>query len=181
MPSKLSLALYYLIISHLPNTKYVKFFNKFRVWYASRVLKVMDYHDQSILENEVYLSDCKNVKIGLHCHINERAFIQGASIGNYVMIAPDVAILNESHTYSNPDTPMILQPTTEKRNPQISDDVWIGRNAVILPGVTIGKGSIVGAGAVVTKDVPSGAIVGGVPARIIKMRVVHASTQPREF
>ena len=177
MASKLSLALYYLIVFHLPNTKYIKFFNKIRVWYASKILQVMEYHHQSILEDRVYLSDCKNVKIGRHCHINEGVFIQGASIGNHVMIAPNVAILNESHTYSDPTMPMIFQPTTEKRNPQISDDVWIGRNVIILPGVIIGRGSIVGAGAVVTKDVPSGAIVGGVPAKIIKMRDLSTSTQ----
>ncbi len=52
----------------------------------------------------------------------------------------------------------------------IGNDVWIGHNAVILPGVTIGNGAVIGAGAVVAKDVPAYAIVGGVPARVLKMR-----------
>ena len=52
----------------------------------------------------------------------------------------------------------------------IGDDVWIGTRAIILPGVTIGNGVIIGAGAVVTKDVPDYAIVGGVPARVIRFR-----------
>ena len=52
----------------------------------------------------------------------------------------------------------------------IGDDVWIGTRAIILPGVTIGNGVIIGAGAVVTKDVPDYAIVGGVPARVIRLR-----------
>ena len=53
---------------------------------------------------------------------------------------------------------------------EIGNDVWIGARAIIMPGVTVGDGAIIGAGAVVTKDVPSCAIVGGVPARVIKMR-----------
>jgi acetyltransferase-like isoleucine patch superfamily enzyme len=52
----------------------------------------------------------------------------------------------------------------------IGNDVWIGANAVILKGVTIGDGAVVGAGAVVTSDVPPGAVVAGNPAKVIKMR-----------
>ena len=54
---------------------------------------------------------------------------------------------------------------------RISDDVWIGANATILKGVTIGTGAVVGAGAVVTRDVPDYAIVMGNPARVVKYRV----------
>ena len=57
-----------------------------------------------------------------------------------------------------------MQPIT------IGDDVWIGRRVMLLPGVSIGKGAVIGAGAVVTKDVPEFAVVGGVPAKIIKWR-----------
>lgn len=52
----------------------------------------------------------------------------------------------------------------------IGNDVWIGTNAVIMPGITVGNGVIIGAGAVVTKDVPDYAVVGGIPAKIIKFR-----------
>ena len=57
----------------------------------------------------------------------------------------------------------------------IGDDVWIGGRVIILPGVTIGNGAIVGAGAVVTRDVPEYAIVGGVPAKVIKMRTQNSA------
>ena len=59
----------------------------------------------------------------------------------------------------------------EKKKVTISDDVWIGANAIILPGVTIGKGSVIAGGAVVTKDVEPYMIVGGNPAKVIRSRL----------
>ena len=56
----------------------------------------------------------------------------------------------------------------------IEDDVWIGANAIILKGVTLGKGCVVAAGSVVTKSVPANALVGGNPARIIKQEIKHS-------
>lgn len=167
---KIYLVIYYLIIKRLPNSRYVGAFNMLRLWYVSKFLKIMPYDRSSIFEDGVYISDCSNLKVGRCCHINENVFIQGAYIGDHVMIAPNVAILNESHEHNNLSIPMILQPTTGKSNPIIGNDVWIGRNAIILPGVNIGEGSIIGAAAVVTKDVPPYSIVGGVPAKVIKTR-----------
>ena len=86
------------------------------------------------------------------------------------MIAPNVSILNSTHNYQNIDLPLIMQGEEKNLNPVIEDDVWIGRNAVIMPSIKIGQGSIVGAGAVVTKDVEPYSIVGGVPAKFIKKR-----------
>ena len=97
-------------------------------------------------------------------------FIQGASIGNDVMIAPNVSILNRAHEFRSVDISMVDQGVSELLNPIIEDDVWIGRNAIILPGIKIGKGSIIGAGAVVSKNVEQFAIVGGVPAKLIRYR-----------
>jgi len=65
---------------------------------------------------------------------------------------------------------MIMQGEIRGLNPVIEDDVWIGRNAVIMPNVKIGKGSIIGAGAVVTKNVKAYSVVGGVPAKLIRKR-----------
>ncbi len=86
-------------------------------------------------------------------------------IGDYVMIGPNTLITTVNH----PLTPKgrrqhlgIGKPVT------IGNDVWIGGNAVILPGVTIGNNVVIAAGAVVTKNVPDNCIVGGVPAKIIK-------------
>lgn len=125
----------------------------------------------SFFENGIYISDGKgSVSIGRECHINENVFIQGAKIGNEVLIAPNVAILDSVHITKRTDVPIIRQGSQKMDAPIIEDDVWIGRNAIIMPSVRIGKGSIVGAGTVVTKDVEPYTIVGGVPAKPIRKR-----------
>jgi acetyltransferase-like isoleucine patch superfamily enzyme len=100
-------------------------------------------------------------------------------IGNFVSIAPGVQFLmgvnHQLETYTTfPFYSRLVERSTRDalvRGPIIIDDeVWLGTNALIMSGVHIGKGAIVAAGAIVTKDVPPYAIVGGNPARIIKMR-----------
>lgn len=167
---KLKLVIYYMIISKLPNSRYSNFFRKIRNWYMSDILKVIKKHSDNYFEENVYIGDGKQIFIGKHCHINENVFIQGANIGNFVLIAPNVSILNSTHKYENINEPMIIQGEERNLNPTIEDDVWIGRNVVILPNVKIGKGSIIGAGAVVTKNIEPYSIVGGVPAKLIKKR-----------
>ena len=162
--------LYYALISKLPHSRYGRLFNVLRVWYASRIMKVMAGDRSSFLEHGVYLSGPGNVCIGRHCHINENVFIQGATIGACVMIAPGVSILSVQHKTVRVDVPMIEQGAEESHPAIIEDDVWIGRNAVVMPGIRIRRGSVVGAGAVVTRDVPENAVVGGVPAKVIRIR-----------
>lgn len=90
-------------------------------------------------------------------------------IGNNVMMGPDVTILTHTHNIERTDIPMGRQGATVKEV-SVGNDVWIGMRSIIMPGVRIGNGVVIGAGAVVTKDVPDFAIVGGVPARIIRYR-----------
>lgn len=85
------------------------------------------------------------------------------------MMGPDVSILTHTHNIERTDIPM-GQQGMRVSEVVIGNDVWIGMRVVIMPGVRIGNGVVIGAGAVVTKDVPDYAIVGGVPARIIKFR-----------
>ena len=169
---KIALVFYYVIIAKLPNSRYISSINKIRVWYLAKILRIIDNSDSCIFEDGVYISSGKDrVKIGHHSHVNQNTFIQGAQIGNYVMIGPDVSLLSNSHNFDRIDVPMERQGMTDNNPVVIEDDVWIGRNVVILPGITIHKGSIVGAGAVVTKDVEPYSIVGGVPAKFIKKRI----------
>ncbi|QAA82189.1 acyltransferase [Aequorivita sp. H23M31] len=170
MYQKLIWGVYYGIFYNLPHSRFVPFTRALRVWYVSKVLKLMPYSKNSFLEYNVYLSNGKNVEIGADCQINENVFIQGAKIGNNVLIAPNVAILSNSHNHNNIEIPIRNQGESDPNPPIIEDDVWLGRNVVVMPGVVIGKGSIIGAGAVVTKSVVPYSVMGGVPAKLIKMR-----------
>lgn len=170
MLNKIKYIIYYSIIQHLPHSRYLSLFNKIRCWYVCNILKLMKNHKNNFFEHNIYIGFKNSVTIGQYCHINENVFIQSAIIGSHVMIAPNVSILKSSHNFKFTDIPMIKQGESEGLAPIICDDVWIGRNAVILPGIKIGKGSIIGAGAIVTKNVEEYSIVGGVPAKLIKKR-----------
>lgn len=89
--------------------------------------------------------------------------------GKNVMIAPHCAFIGIEHNITKTTIPMNKQGEYDGLI-TIEDDVWIGYGVIILKGVHIGKGSVCAAGAVVTKDVPSYAIVGGVPAKVIRLR-----------
>lgn len=91
-------------------------------------------------------------------------------IGDDVMMGPDVIIYTSNHRYNRLDVTMNQQLFTPPERVEIGNDVWIGARVIILPGVHVGNGVIIGAGAVVTKDIPNYAIVGGVPAKILKYR-----------
>nr|WP_313959279.1 DapH/DapD/GlmU-related protein [Microbacterium sp. BH-3-3-3] len=88
-------------------------------------------------------------------------------IGDNVLIGRGVHISDHSHEFSA-ERPIRDQGISEIRPVEIHEGVWIGQNAVISPGVTIGAFAVVGANSVVTKDVPPRVIVGGVPAKIIR-------------
>jgi maltose O-acetyltransferase len=89
-------------------------------------------------------------------------------IGNDVLMGPQVIIYTSNHGMST-DMPMRKQRLVTAEV-SIGSDVWIGARAIILPGTRIGTGAVVACGAVVTRDVPEYAVVGGVPARVIKYR-----------
>lgn len=167
---KLKLIVYYFVIQYLPNSRISKLGNVIRVWYLSRVLKILKASKETFIENKVYIGNARQVEIGEGVQINENVFIQGAVIGNYVMIAPNVSILANMHKHDRIDIPMAKQGKTVGNPVIIEDDVWLGRNVIVMPGVKIEKGSIIAAGAVVTKDVPPYSVYGGIPAKFIKNR-----------
>ena len=108
----------------------------------------------------------ENVGIAANAFIAMRGKVE---IGDNTIFGPNVSIHAENHNFNDLETPIRLQGATRK-GVKIGKDCWIGSKVTILDGVTIGDHVIVAAGAVVTKDVPDYAIVGGVPAKVIKTR-----------
>jgi acetyltransferase-like isoleucine patch superfamily enzyme len=109
-----------------------------------------------VLEDDVFISQ--------HCTVSGNVRIgEGTLIGGFV------TIIDANHLFDDMRKP-IREQGGEQRPIDIGKDVWIGSNAVILQGVCIGDGAVIAANATVTHDVPPAAIVGGTPARIIRMR-----------
>lgn len=136
----------------------------------AKIGKGTNIHPTTIIREGEY------VTIGDHCLINHNNLIQAGksmngsiTIGNYVHTGTNVVMLGFNHGFYTRDVPIKEQDYMDAPI-VIEDDVWIGTGAIILAGVTIGKGAIIAAGAVVNKDVPSYAVVGGVPAHILKER-----------
>lgn len=121
----------------------------------------------SSIHMRVRVYDPRGISIGNDSIIGERVVLDGRAkltIGDHVDIATGAMLYNSQHDLRSHTFAAMEAATT------IEDYVFIGPNAIILPGVTVGKGAAVGAGAVVTKDVAPLAIVGGVPAKHLNDR-----------
>lgn len=114
-----------------------------------------------------FYTDCgKNLTIGRHVFLNSGCKFQdqgGITIGDGTQIGHNVVLATLNHCLDPAHRKDVIPAPVH-----IGRDVWIGANAVILPGVTIGDGAVIAAGAVVTKDVPENTVAGGVPAKVIK-------------
>ncbi|MET7030076.1 CatB-related O-acetyltransferase [Sediminicola luteus] len=141
----------------------------------------------TIGKNSHICSNCivNNSHVGSYSYVNYGTLIQNTTIGNYCSIAHHVKIGLGAHPLNMFSTSPIFYKTKNALNVRvlqddldfqdyahitIGSDVWIGANAIIMDGVTIGHGAVVAAGAIVSKNVPAYAIVGGVPAKIIRYR-----------
>jgi len=112
------------------------------------------------------------ISIGERSYVGPNTVLFGAGgieIGELVLISPGVVITSHQHTFERRKEPIREQPMQFEKV-TVERDVWIGANATVLPGVTLGQGCVVGAAATVTRDVPPGAVVLGTPARIARER-----------
>jgi len=128
----------------------------------------------------VSLRNGERIRIGEGSHIGEGCFLWAGDatgmiiIGSHVSLAPGVFVTASDYQFVE-GLPFSEQPKRE-RNVRIGDDVWLGAGVVVTAGVTIGDGCIVGAGAVVTRDIVTGSIAAGVPARVIGNRESSAAS-----
>lgn len=131
-----------------------------------------------------------NSKIGSYSYVGRNSLVQNTTIGKFCSIANDVFIGLGTHPISRFSTSPLFYnryntfkielietdlQVVEYKPIIIGNDVWIGARAILLDGVTVGHGAIIAANSVVTRDVPPYAIVGGVPARVLKYRFHEAS------
>jgi len=121
-----------------------------------------------------------SLKIGDNSHIHPRcqinAYMSNIYIGSEVQIAPNCAFYPYNHGIA-PGKLIQEQPIESKGDIVIEDDAWLGFGVIVLDDVHIGKGAVVGAGSVVSKNIPDGAIAVGNPARVVKMRVDLLETE----
>ena len=125
--------------------------------------------DYSVIESFACINNAVgDVIIGDHTRVGLHNTIIGpVTIGSHVNLAQGITVTALNHNFSDSEK-RIDEQGVSTTSVVIEDDVWIGANAVVLPGVRIGTHSVVAAGAVVTKDVPPHSIVAGVPAKVIK-------------
>ncbi len=165
---KILFVLYKMFAAWLPGSDHFKPACIIRRFFAKRIAE----HIGKNVNIEKWAHFTPGLKIGNNSGVGIRCEVNGPCIiGDDVMMGPEVVIYTSTHAHSRTDITMIEQGFEEVRPVTIGNDVWIGRRAMIMPGVNIGNGCIIGAGAVVTKDVPDYCIVGGVPAKILKRRV----------
>ena len=149
-----------------------------RLWLdnISAVPRLRQLGEETVVEPTACFNSPENISIGKNCHINRFCCLfaspnSSISIGDNGLMGPGVRIFSSNHG-TETGRNMIDQPYVEK-DIMIGNDVWLGANVVITAGVTIGDSTIVAAGATVTKDIPSGVLAGGVPAKVIKQRGIE--------
>lgn len=161
--------LYVLIAKHLPIS--YQFFGKPSAWLrkiCGKLILEKCGKNVNIERGAVFSS---HVSLGDNSGLGINAYMTGSvEIGNNVMMGPNCTIYSRNHSFDRTDIPMCEQGYQPEKKVIIGDDVWLGGHVIILPGVRVGTGAILAAGAVVTKDVPEYAIVGGNPAKVIKFR-----------
>ena len=164
---KIYWVLYTIFAKNLTYSRRSKFAKKLRCFFAkgilNRVGKNVNIEKGAIFNPNVSIGD--NSGIGVNCELNGKI-----DIGNNVLMGPEVVFYTTNHEFIDKDKTIISQGYRDEKPIIIEDDCWIGRRAIILPGVKISKGTVVGAGAIVTKDFPEYSIIAGNPAKEIGRR-----------
>lgn len=171
--------MYILLAKHLPATDKRRFGGRIaralRRWCGRMMLESCGSHIN--IEAGADFGKGRGISLGDRSGIGIRARIDDpVTIGNDVMMAPDVLIFTRNHRFSSLDVPMAQQGGSVPKPVVIGNDVWIGERAMIMPGVTIGDGAIIGAGAVVREPIPPLGIAIGNPAVVVDYRKAKPSS-----
>lgn len=171
---KFWLVVYYGFARHLPKSNR-GMIGRFGGWLRGKCAKHLfaECRGGVNLEQGAYIGNGRSFNVLGNAGIgrNFASHNRIVTIHGGLLMGEDVLFQGGGHKFDNPDVPIGAEGNMPDSPLEICEDVWIGARAIVLPGCTrIGAHSIVGAGAVVTKDVPDYAIVGGNPARVIRMR-----------
>ena len=166
----ISWVLYYFFARHLPRnySPYAFGTKKIRAAICKPMFKT--FGKNVGIGPKVEFFNVGESEIGDNSGIGAYSLVGTVKIGNNVMVGTHCLFLSRNHRYDDLSIPMCKQGFHEDQPVVIEDDVWIGSNVIILPGVRVCHGSIIGAGAVVTKDVEPYSIMAGNPAKVIGRR-----------
>ena len=139
--------------------------------------KFKKFSDSSEIRSGAYVIGCSKIEIGNRVIIRPACMLFGESatlstsisIEDDVMLGAGVHIYINNHKFDRQDIPFIDQGYYPDESVIIKKGSWIGANAILLPGITIGENTVIGAGSVVTKSIPSNVVAAGNPARILKI------------
>ncbi|MCD8081173.1 MAG: acyltransferase [Bacteroides sp.] len=171
MKRKILILMYYCLARYIPYRPFPlwKIGVAWRRWICKNLFKSVG--EDIVVKNKAYFGDGRNIVMGKHSQLGVNCKVENDIVmGDYVLMGPDVVIYSSMHAYDDINTPIMEQGSKEIKPVHIGNDVWVGLRAVIMPGVTIGDHVIIGSCAVVTKDIPDYAVVGGVPAKVIRFR-----------
>lgn len=147
----------------------------YRIGYKLRYLavrKLLAYCGEDVVvKDNCYFGNGNKLKVGDRSQLGQNARLGGTiTIGDDVVMGPDVVMMATSHEFKDLNTPINMQGAKPEEPIVIGNDCWIGTRVIILPGVHLGNKCIVAAGAVVTRSFPDNCIIGGVPAKLLKIR-----------
>lgn len=171
MMKSILLIFYYTVLQHIPMQPMpgYKLGYTLRRWCARHLLRHCG-HDV-IVKDHCYFGSGSRLSVGDRSQLGSNARLNGdITIGHDVLMGPDVIMMATSHEFASVDIPINQQGARPEKPIVIGNDCWIGTRVIILPGVSLGDKCIVAANAVVTHSFPDKCILGGVPAKVLKIR-----------
>jgi maltose O-acetyltransferase len=168
---KIAIIFYYSIAAKLPQPPFL--FGYPGAWLRRKLCEriFLRCGKNIVVRKDVFFGSGCDIEIGDNSELGMHAYLnRDVKIGREVLMGQNVTILTTNHEFEDPKIPIHYQGVRERKPVLVGDDVWIGANSILLPGIRIGNGSVIGAGSVVTKDIPPLSVAAGNPASVIRQR-----------